>query len=105
MFSPVMPGITEGVQKLNGKRLLTNSPGEATGLLNVYCGKRSEILYAGRGSHLLNSPNKLRTVERRCNDMRTYERPTLTAAGTFRKTGIGFRAGPERFWFFRRRFF
>jgi hypothetical protein len=49
--------------------------------------------------------SKLRTVERRCNDMRTYERPTLTAAGTFRKTGIGFRAGPERFWFFRRRFF
>ncbi|MET9392141.1 keywimysin-related RiPP [Streptomyces sp. NPDC006624] len=28
---------------------------------------------------------------RRCNDMRTYERPTLTAVGSFRKTGLGFR--------------
>ncbi|WP_158681031.1 keywimysin-related RiPP [Streptomyces viridochromogenes] len=37
--------------------------------------------------------------------MRTYERPTLTAVGSFRKTGLGFKDGPERFWFFRRKFF
>lgn len=36
--------------------------------------------------------------------MRTYERPTLTAVGSFRKTGFGWRDGPERFFFFRRRF-
>ncbi len=27
--------------------------------------------------------------------MRTYERPTLTAAGSFRKTGLGVVRGPE----------
>lgn len=28
--------------------------------------------------------------------MRTYERPTLTVAGSFRKTGLGTNRGPER---------
>ncbi|MGP3980303.1 keywimysin-related RiPP [Streptomyces sp. KR80] len=28
--------------------------------------------------------------------MRAYERPTLTAAGSFRKTGLGTNRGPER---------
>lgn len=28
--------------------------------------------------------------------MRTYERPTLTAAGSFRKTGLGVVRGPEK---------
>lgn len=28
--------------------------------------------------------------------MRVYERPTLTAAGSFRKTGLGTNRGPER---------
>lgn len=37
--------------------------------------------------------------------MRTYERPTLIAVGSFRKTGFAFRDGPERFWFGRRRLF
>lgn len=37
--------------------------------------------------------------------MRTYERPTLTAVGSFRKTGFGRRAQPEVFWFNHRRFF
>lgn len=27
--------------------------------------------------------------------MRTYERPTLTVACSFRKTGLGVRRGPE----------
>ena len=33
--------------------------------------------------------------------MRTYERPTLTAAGSFRKTGLGTNRGPERVVFLR----
>jgi hypothetical protein len=28
--------------------------------------------------------------------MRAYERPTLTAVGTFRATGLGTNRGPER---------
>ena len=28
--------------------------------------------------------------------MRTYERPTLTAVGTFKLTGLGVSRGPER---------
>ncbi len=28
--------------------------------------------------------------------MRTYERPTLTAAGSFKTTGLGTARGPER---------
>ncbi|WP_407924277.1 keywimysin-related RiPP [Actinomadura macrotermitis] len=28
--------------------------------------------------------------------MRVYERPTLTAAGSFRRTGLGTNRGPER---------
>lgn len=28
--------------------------------------------------------------------MRTYERPTLTAVGSFRKTGLGVARGPEK---------
>ena len=27
---------------------------------------------------------------------RTYERPTLTAVGSFKKTGLGLRRGPEK---------
>lgn len=33
--------------------------------------------------------------------MRTYERPTLTAAGSFRKTGLGTNRGPEKLLVFR----
>ncbi|MER5214068.1 keywimysin-related RiPP [Streptomyces sp. NPDC002838] len=35
---------------------------------------------------------------RRCNDTRTYERPTLTTVGSFRKTGLGFARGRESWW-------
>lgn len=28
--------------------------------------------------------------------MRVYERPTLTAAGSFRRTGLGTTRGPEK---------
>lgn len=28
--------------------------------------------------------------------VRTYERPTLTALGSFKKTGLGLNRGPER---------
>lgn len=28
--------------------------------------------------------------------VRTYERPTLTALGSFKKTGLGISRGPER---------
>ena len=33
--------------------------------------------------------------------MRTYERPTLTKVGSFRKTGLGLFRGPERILFLR----
>lgn len=38
------------------------------------------------------SHNARREVTR----MRTYERPTLTAVGSFKKTGLGTNRGPER---------
>ena len=47
---------------------------------------RRRSLCMTEGGEYMSEPRKVRT----------YERPTLTAAGSFKKTGLGLSRGPEK---------